>query len=88
MVEGLSVFKRRARIGNLCFVGLTKQRENITGSSSEVLLTPTEGKVLKVKRTLKNLSVPGFGDTFCFSTWLLRASPFGAGHIIIGLLFQ
>lgn len=88
MVEDLSILKRRARIGNLYLAGLTKQRENITGSSSEMLLTPTEGKVLKVTWTLKNLSVPGLGDTFCLSSWLLHTGPFGAGHITVDLLFQ
>ena len=87
-MENLFILKRRVSIGNLYLVGLTEQRANITGSFSKVFLTPTEGRVLRAAWTLKNLPVLGFGGTFCLSTRLLRARPFGAGHFPVNLLFK
>lgn len=88
MVENLSLLKRRPDTDHLYFVELTKQKDNITGSFSKVLQTPTKGRVLRATWTLKNLSVLGFGSTFSLSSWLLHACPFGAGHLPVDFLFQ
>lgn len=85
-MENLSMLNRRAKIGNLYLIGLTIQRGNITGRF--LLLTQTEGRVLRASWTLKNLSVLGLGHAFFLYTWLLHACPFGSGHLSVDLLLK